>query len=222
MVVFKTTNQGGGSLATSFVDTFQRNDTAHGLGASYVGMPRSSLQSAQGQPMCRVVGNQMSAFVEGAGAGSKVPGVIFLPIPLLNSKLYGKRQYAELTWDSRVGGDSDIGPSVMMSGDTASQNQQGYQIEVDAPNIVLNLLTSVRTQLATAAYVPAAGDVWRLEVIPGVASNALTVKINGVTVIAYADADVSRPVNTGYPAIWFFAGTIGGIDLFTRFAAGII
>lgn len=218
-------NGGGGVRGvTQFVDAFGRGDTTQGLGPGWLGMPRSSLQSSQAQPMCRIVSQQLVNFTQGAGAGSKTPGVIFFPVALLTAALYGLAQYAELTYFSRSGADSDLGAAVMVSGDTASQNQQGYMLAIEAStgNLRIDLLTSTRTGLATVPYTPVQGDVLRLEVVPGATSNALTVRVNGAAALSYVDSNAARPVRTGYPAIWNWAMTIGALDTYTRWAGGIL
>lgn len=215
---------GGSPLATSFSDAFQRADTLQGLGPNYLGMPRSSLQSVAALPSCRVSENQLQCYHDGAAGGSQVPGVVFLPVPLLNTAVYGQAQFAQATWFSSAGADMDTGPAVMFSGDFASQNQAGYQMEFDSPNIVLNLLTTSRIELGAAAYTPAGGDVWRIEARPGSLANAVSVKINGVTVISVDDANPARPVNTGYPCFWNWAAsnTVLTVTIFTAFSAGIL
>lgn len=215
---------GGALMPTTFVDTFNRADTAQGLGAGYIGMPRSSLQSSQALPMCRIVSTQLVTLTQGVGAGSKVPGTLFLPVSILNTAVYGKAQYAELTFVSQVGADCDTGAAVMVTGDFASQDQVGYfcRIQSSTNEIALDLLTTVRTGLATAPYIAAAGDVLRIECRPTAANNVLTVFVNGAAVITVTDANAARPVLTGYPALWNWAMTIGTSQNYSRFAGGIL
>lgn len=209
---------------TSFTDTFNRADTALGLGANYLSMERTPLQSSVlTVPCLRVVSNQMVAFANGVAPGSVTPGTVWLPVPLLTSTIYGQSQYSELTYSSSGGG-GDVGacPSVMMTGDFASNNQNGYLMDWDsgAGNLRLLRYDTTNNVLATTPYVAASLDLWRIEAVPGAASNVIRCLVNGVAKITYTDA--AGPIRTGYPCIWDLYNVVANTRTFNRFSAGLL
>lgn len=214
----------GSVFATSFTDTFNRADTANGLGPNYLAMSRTPLQSSVlNVPSLRIVSGQMVAFANGAGVGSVTPGTAYLVVPLLNTAVYGKSQYAELIYSSSAfGGDVDICPAVMLTGSFANNDQNGYMFDWDsvAGNLRLLRYDVANNVLATTPYVAASLDVWRIEVTCGATSNTLALKVNGVTLISYVDA--AGPLQTGYPCLWAFANVPVNLRTFNRFRAGIL
>jgi len=116
-----------------------------------------------------------------------------------NDGTFANDQFAQATYKVAPNDGNALGVAVR----AASGADTGYWFVVTSTNAyIFKHVAGVETQLATAAKVPVAGDVIRLEVV----GTALTAKYNGTVFLTATDSAIT----TGAPGIEGQTGASGG------------
>jgi len=138
-------------------------------------------------------------FTHDGGDNLAVNPMILLPRSLVNSSLvYGLSQFVQVTFVAQAGGNNSGGPCVFNRWDAgpASFCQQNYHIRVNQANSAIlgfHLATGGADLVTLAAGTIVAGDVLRLEVVPGAAGvNTLRSFINGVLLDTRTDSNITQ------------------------------
>lgn len=220
---------GGAPAPTRFTDTFNRASSAN-LGPNWFSgaLPRTPIVNPIIciQPNIAAItgpiqGLSNTIFVSGNPATLYVSQA--LALPLCHSKVNGRNQFAEMTlvFKGVTGAqDIDMGPAV-----SQTMNRY-YSFIVRASNglwALNKMLDGTLTNLAfSGPGVVVAGDVMRIEITYGVASNTLVCKLNGVIVTTTVDA--AAPLTEGYPGFNNSASSSGGVPTceWKNFVGGIL
>lgn len=227
---------GGSRPITSFSDTFNRASGELGInwGAGSIAITPvvnnvfvASFAIEASTDFTQSLG--MST-VASAGSGTQMWGFAY-PIPLCNSAVYGKTQFAQFTFkdysstnNSNIFLCTSFHPGAMPIGYFLGFNLHAPAIDVTKAQInsnghqgnSLNTSTLIANPINGNATVN--GDVWRIscdyDTTPG--SAIITIKLNGVQIKQQTDAS---PVAGGIPAIGWVPGT--GNAHVINFSAGI-
>jgi hypothetical protein len=128
----------------------------------------------------------------GAGANS---------VAYWNANAFNPSQFSQTTLTALNGTTDFPGVVTLMSG--SGSGAQGYQCVEDTTNIFIQKIAgTVNTTLVSGTVSGAAGDILRLEAVPGAASTALTCYRNGVSALTFTDS--SSPYLTGSPGLFMF------------------
>lgn len=212
----------GGITAESFSDSFDRANTAIGLGTSW--------QSHHSRPtvagvysLARILTNQMRCFNQG-GPGSPVPGSYWFPLPTITA-LYGRNQFAQATLTGiTVAAGPACGPAVGVTSDILVNNANGYNLEVlTAATAQVVRFNSGAFNIITSGGGPlvvAVGDVLRIDVQFGSASNTVRAWRNGAIVDTITDSNAARPT-TGAPSFFIFCDN-GDTQDWDNYSCGIL
>jgi len=117
---------------------------------------------------------------------------------------FAPSQFSQATLTALNGTTDFPGVVVLVSG--SGSGTHGYECIEDTSNIYIQKISgTTNTTLTSTTTSGVAGDVLRLEAVPGASSTALTCYKNGVSTLTNSDS--SSPYTTGQPGI-FLNGTV--------------
>lgn len=210
-----------GFATTLFSDNFNRADTVRGLGPNYVTEYAPANAFAYDGSLVQIFSNQFQQVCNTATA--QLPGYAMFPRATLNDQVFGKDQFAQITFVSSAPGNIDFF-WLMCRGSFVTRDFVGYLFRIQGANMEMELVSMAaaivnETLLASTPCV--AGDVVRGEVLAGAASNTIGLIVNGVLRTSVVDVDAARPVQIGSPALAFFNAVNGNVADLDNFSCGL-